>query len=116
MFIEYLRAYVDEVSILVSSEQTRYVWAMFHVIWMIIRMELARIAVYAVPIFEDGSDKRRQLEFCSATYSLDTFSEKLLKYRLKGAGYSLVQENGDVVVDSQHSESFKNFKMFMRPC
>ena len=37
-----------------------------------------RIAVYAVPIFEDGSDKRIGVLF--ATYSL-IHLEKLLKYR-----------------------------------
>lgn len=68
-----------------------------------------RIAVYAVPIFEDGSDKRIGVLF--ATYSLDTFRKTIEVSFFGGAGYSyVVQENGDVVVDSQHSESFKNFK------
>lgn len=68
-----------------------------------------RIAVYAVPIFEDGSDKRIGVLF--ANYSLDTFRKTIEVSFFGGAGYSyVVQENGDVVVDSQHSESFKNFK------
>ena len=68
-----------------------------------------RIAVYAVPIFEDGSDKRIGVLF--ATYSLDTFRKTIEVSFFGGAGYSyVVQENGDVVVDSQHSESFKNFQ------
>lgn len=68
-----------------------------------------RIAVYAVPIFEDGSDKRIGVLF--ATYSLDTFRKTIEVSFFGGAEYSyVVQENGDVVVDSQHSESFKNFK------
>lgn len=68
-----------------------------------------RIAVYAVPIFEDGSDKRIGVLF--ATYSLDTFRKTIEVSFFGGAGYSyVVQENGDVVVDSQHFESFKNFQ------
>ena len=68
-----------------------------------------RIAVYAVPILSDGSDKPIGVLF--ATYSMDTFRKTIEVSFFSGAGYSyVVQENGDVVVDSRHPESFKNFK------
>lgn len=68
-----------------------------------------RIAVYAVPILEDYSNK--PIEVLFATYSLDTFRKTIEVSFFGGAGYSyVVQENGDVVVDSQHTESFKNFR------
>lgn len=68
-----------------------------------------KIAVYAVPIFSDSSDKPIGVLF--ATYSLDTFRKTIEVSFFGGAGYSyVVQENGDVVVDSQHPESFKDFK------
>ena len=63
-----------------------------------------RIAVYAVPILEDDSNKPSGVLF--ATYSLDTFRKTIEVSFFGGAGYSyVVQENGDVVVDSQHTES-----------
>lgn len=66
-----------------------------------------RIAVYAVPILSDGSDKPIGVLF--ATYSMDTFRKTIEVSFFSGAGYSyVVQENGDVVVDSRHPESFKN--------
>lgn len=68
-----------------------------------------RIAVYAVPILSDGSDKPIGVLF--ATYSMDTFRKTIEVSFFSGAGYSyVVQENGDVVVDSRHPESFKNLK------
>lgn len=68
-----------------------------------------RIAVYAVPIFDESSQDVKGVLF--ATYSLETFRNTIEISFFGGAGYSyVVQENGDVVVDSKHPESFKGFQ------
>lgn len=68
-----------------------------------------RIAVYAVPIFDEPTQNVKGVLF--ATYSLETFRKTIEISFFGGAGYSyVVQENGAVVVDSKHPESFKNFQ------
>lgn len=68
-----------------------------------------RIAVYAVPIYDGASQAITGVLF--ATYSLEKFRETIEVSFFGGSGYSyVIEENGDVVVDSDNPISFKNFQ------